>query len=567
MKENNNKPGVGIYCLAFVWAMACFAYFQFCYHYHFFYQEQNQLFVWSSDYLVTYLDKPGWLACMLGDFLTQFYYYLYAGPAILTISILLMGHYVRCGLQLADIKSSWIPYVATFALMTVEAFLSLHYDYRLCSIIAITGGASVFCVSTRILTATRMFIKKIDQLESGEETSKSHTLPHWVSVVSIIFTIPVCHWFFGSGIWTYAILVIIGCFSHIMMPGNYLRLGALVLTMFLLMLTKRMYFVDFKQLYTCPDFGKFVKPEYELEKTFAVDFEYYLGNYNKVVDIVEKEENPNQYMKFYYCLVMAQNKGLSDAVLRFPNNNLGTFDTVGPGTPPLTIKTIGELYWLLGDMTFAERATILANVSSPFSRNIRMVKRLAEINLVTGDINAAKKYLRILQKTWVWHRWADRIFAALGRHANKEERATIQPYFDKRPFINTQDTIRLNDNCYVIMKELVESNPANNIAINYMLCSDLLLKDMETFKHDYDAYYLKQKHVLYDPLYQQALMIYLAGTHAPASEWSKYIKRNDILQRFYQYNEQRGSTAFSDTYWYYFDKAQAPQLNNTTNTK
>lgn len=26
-----------------------------------------------------------------------------------------------------------------------------------------------------------------------------------------------------------------------------------------------------------------------------------------------------------------------------------------------------------------------------------------------------------------------------------------------------------------------------------MLCSDLLLKDMKTFKRDYDTYYLKQK--------------------------------------------------------------------------
>ena len=46
-----------------------------------------------------------------------------------------------------------------------------------------------------------------------------------------------------------------------------------------------------------------------------------------------------------------------------------------------------------------------------------------------------------------------------------------------------------------IMCELAESNPNNKIAIDYMLCSDLLLKDMETFKRDYDTYYLKLKNV------------------------------------------------------------------------
>ena len=84
---------------------------------------------------------------------------------------------------------------------------------------------------------------------------------------------------------------------------------------------------------------------------------------------------------------------------------------------------------------------------------------------------------------------------------------------------------------------------------------------METFKRDYDTYYLKQKNVSYERLYQEALMIYLAGTKAKPEEWAKYIKRRDILQRFYQYNEERGNQAFYDTYWYYFDKAEVPKLN------
>lgn len=112
---------------------------------------------------------------------------------------------------------------------------------------------------------------------------------------------------------------------------------------------------------------------------------------------------------------MAQNGYLPDNLLRFQNNNLGTFEKLGPDTPTLTIKTLNELYWVLGDMTFCERATMLANVCSPNNRNIRMVKRLAEINLVKGDYAATRKYLRILQKTFVWSRWANRAFSSLGR--------------------------------------------------------------------------------------------------------------------------------------------------------
>ena len=57
-----------------LWAVVCWCFFQFWYPYHFFYQEQNQIFLWSCDYLSTYFEKPGGLATLIGDFLTQVYY-------------------------------------------------------------------------------------------------------------------------------------------------------------------------------------------------------------------------------------------------------------------------------------------------------------------------------------------------------------------------------------------------------------------------------------------------------------------------------------------------------------
>ncbi len=74
-----------------LWAVAIWCFFQFWYPYHFFFQEQNQLFLWSQDYVSTYFEKPGGLALIVGDFLTQFYHYLYVGAVILTICIALAG--------------------------------------------------------------------------------------------------------------------------------------------------------------------------------------------------------------------------------------------------------------------------------------------------------------------------------------------------------------------------------------------------------------------------------------------------------------------------------------------
>jgi len=77
---------------------------------------------------------------------------------------------------------------------------------------------------------------------------------------------------------------------------------------------------------------------------------------------------------------------------------------------------------------------------------------------------------------------------------------------------------------------------------------------MDTFKMDYDTYCMRKGSPRYKKLYQEALMIYLAGTDAPQEDWDRYIVPGETMQRFESYSRRRGDRAFSDTYWYYFDK-------------
>ena len=431
-KQKTSQSNFVIYSLYVLGAIACFAFFQFCYPYHLFYQEQNQLFLMSWDYVTTYLDKPGWLACLAGDFLTQFYYFRYAGPIILTLCILLTGYNIRCAVEMADIKGRWVAHSVAFIVMILLICSSFHYDYRLSSILAVAGGASVFRVSTSLLISTRMFIKKIERRNEQGLFLNGSGIANWVSVISIFVSIFVCHWFFGYGVWVYGALTFAGCIANIMMAGTYYRLAALIIPFFLLMLTKRLYYCDFQTIYTYPGIGKLAKPQLDQERTLAVDCKYYFGNYNQVINMVEKDKNPNQYMKFYHDLIMAQFRSQPASLRKYPNKDIGTFETLKANPSLLTIHALNELYWALDDMTFCERAAMLGNIYSPNCRNIRMVKRLAEINLVRGNYAATRKYLRILQKTFVWKRWADRVYPSLDKHASDEEKARLQQYLDKR---------------------------------------------------------------------------------------------------------------------------------------
>ena len=83
MKIKNIAP----YIAVLITSLGIWSFFQFAYEYSFYYKEQNQLFLMSADYLATYFDRKAWAANMAGDFLTQLYYYTYAGAAILTAAI------------------------------------------------------------------------------------------------------------------------------------------------------------------------------------------------------------------------------------------------------------------------------------------------------------------------------------------------------------------------------------------------------------------------------------------------------------------------------------------------
>ena len=68
-----------------VLAIAIFAFFFWMYPYHLFHKEQMMLFLYSGEFLRGYFQEEAWLACLTGDFLTQFFYYIGGGPFILSV--------------------------------------------------------------------------------------------------------------------------------------------------------------------------------------------------------------------------------------------------------------------------------------------------------------------------------------------------------------------------------------------------------------------------------------------------------------------------------------------------
>lgn len=289
-------------------------------------------------------------------------------------------------------------------------------------------------------------------------------------------------------------------------------------------------------------------PETRFEKRLAIADAFYNRDFDKTRTLAMNVSDPDDFTAFYFYLASALRDSLPDNLLKYPVKSLGTLITIGEKTPLPVINMMNDLYFELGDMTYSERAAMMRNVFSPRNRNVRMMKRLAETNLVSGDTLAALKYLRLLRHTHAYSQWSRE--HTPGMTSAKVDAEIMR----RRASSNSKDNIRLGDNARNIILELLESNPGNTVALDYLLCTDLLLKDMDTFKMDYDTYCMQKGNPRYKDLYQQALMIYLAGTDAPQEEWERYIASPIQLQRFNQYSASRGNPAFADTYWYFFDK-------------
>ena len=234
----------------------------------------------------------------------------------------------------------------------------------------------------------------------------------------------------------------------------------------------------------------------------------------------------------------------------------GLFIPISPNSSYLSSLYANEVWFHLGDMTMAEHATILGMIFSPNHTGSRMVKRLAEINLINGDEEAAMKYLRILSNTRFYNQWAkDRI-------PGKESEAVRQWLKNKRAFIPQSDTIRISTTDVAkSLRLLLESNPDNGMARDYLLCLHLLAKNLPGFLEDYVGEAGKAP----KRLYAEALMIDLVRRQATGDEIRETIVDPSVVQDFKEYtrlhqqstgNPQALVGKYGKTYWFYYHFAQ-----------
>lgn len=508
-------------------ALVLFAYFFGGLPYHLFYREQTQLFMYTSYSLEAYFKYPGILACLAGDFLTQFFYYEGGGPVIVTLVLLVWGIVVY---------RLFFPYMGKWALLLAavavvwETARQSGVEYPLSATLALIGGGGCSLLIRRLMQ------------RFGERTF----------VVKLLALVAVAgsYMLFGYG-----------CFLTAVFLFNKRQLLLSCLLLFEAAIAPiyghRSCLLTWKQAYTYPSTTWFNRPDFHLERMLAVDSEYYFGRINKVEGDLSVIKTKHLLPTYYYNLLNGH-KGVLPLQLMnvWQPGSKGLFLPVIPTSDYMEIYAANEVWFELGDMTMAEHAALLGMIFSPRHAGARAIKRLAEINLVNGDDAAAMKYLRMLGKTLCYREWATK------RLPGKQTERVRKWLEEKKRVLPRRDTLRRASDIRLSLRCLLSANRKNVMACDYLLCYDLLSKRIGDFFTDFREFYGERPLCR---LYAEGLLIYLAGSGQSPESVRQWKIPLQVCAEFSDYSKvyerSRGDGTFLEskygkTYWFYFHYAR-----------
>lgn len=553
------------------------SFFLFVYPYHLFLQEQMQLFVFASDYFLSYFQKPAWLACYLGDFFTQFFYFRGGGAVVLGLFFVLdylLLHIVFVRMRfhgnrplfvLLVLVSEWFLYTGSFyRLACTTGFVIAVAFFLLYSCISKSKWSVVvgllFALLIYPLVGYQQFTFIVLVIFYEIRNRKFNHWFYWLLLVTAGLLFPV----FSRD---YYLLTISQAFLY---PGteimNFLPLFSLVIGMVYLLFRKDIpsfrwmrneSFVLFSIISFCTALT-FTHADTRNEELFALDSEAYFGNWDRVLDLAEKTDRKDPVISYFTNLALSHRGELPDRLMEFyqPFTD-GLLLHAVPGKSFHEIRYSGEAYFYLGDMNMAQHATMLGMIASPYHRSSRFVRRLAEINLINGDSTATVKYLKLLEATLFHKKWAQK------RRKWLEEEVALPWVKTMRSHIPTYDTLRTSDDGLASLTLLVASNPENRAALDYLLCYHLLNKDIRSFKSVYDSYRLGNEDLL-PKVYAEALLIALAAEKSSPKDLENYHIPATLTADFIAYTKAYESKTdlhlleknYQTSYWFYYHFAQ-----------
>ena len=251
-------------------------------------------------------------------------------------------------------------------------------------------------------------------------------------------------------------------------------------------------------------------------------------------------EEPNRYSDFYWNLCNAREGRLPDELLngRWGMSSKGLFLSTGRSDPSFSMMYFTDALLEIGDVSQATDCALLAMTVTPGHYSTRMLRRLAEISVVTGDYAVASKYLDILSRTRNHRKWADDMLKCI------EADSIPDLYLIWRTRTAPSDHFFAQGDIRSSLSIIAQESPYNKVAIDYLLCSYLLDKNVNSFIGLYDRFYLGTLDQLVNvpEIYQEALLINVNSNESLRETVEKYHISQRVVEKFMHLMEARATS-------------------------
>ncbi len=557
-------PDTGIAICLFI-AMAAVILFAAPYRIGF--KEQIGIFYWADDRLSWYLSNPAVAASIAGDWLTQFYYNNTMGVLItvLLLDLLWLGIIRLSRLVRGDNHSVTVSILPVL----VAGSLIVWPNYPVSSLVGLIISVWMACLV-------------------GDIRNRVGRL------VTIILLIPLLFVLAGGNVLVFAL----ACLMHKKGKKRY-DVNAVVLGLLIVLVLAAFYRLTPKQALLYPISTGFIIPSAPvlmllpasivicllashfrhkvapamiaaacsavvlstiyndvLEFSVKVGTLAYKSEWGEVRELAS-DNLDTQYGLFYRNLSYAREGSLPDALLKCDQGLLsdGLFLSTSVNDPYLSKFYFTDALLEMGDVSRATDCALFAQTVSPGYYSTRMLRRLSEISVITGDYPVASKYLYILSKTRFHSDWAANMMDCIEKDSIPSQYLVLRARTSEHDrFFDLGD---IHSSLYLISTD----NPRNRCAIDYLMCSSLLEKDMTNFRHLFDKFWLGGLERLYKvpELYQEALLVDVDSEESLRQTVNKYHISDKVLKEFLNFMEIKSKNLSAlkahkelhDTYWYY----------------
>lgn len=563
----------------FLGAAACL-YWGLYYPHHLHYQEQLQLFLLTPEYWAGKIAHPGGVAEYVAEFLTQFFYFAWAGASIIAVLLMILQK------QLHDLGKSpgtsgiwfpisfipslllWIflcdenallslPVSMILSLTALQVYRRIKHPYRQVAYALLAMPLLYWIAGGAYL----LFVCGIIPYRRGNKP------PYWLARSLAYLLLGILYPILAQGWAQYPLSRLFLGIDYYRFPTIFpgIMIATICVTAILLWIAGLLPDISKRRslwrialcLLIAAGGGSWIYAVSDSEKEEVMRYDYLarMRQWGEIIRTAERKEPKAPISVACLNLALAKTGQLGDRMFHFYQN--GTEGLIASFQRDFMVPlSTNEVFYHLGMINSSQRYTFEAMEAIPdFKKSGRAYVRLVETNLINGEYAVATKYLQALRQTLFYRRWANQVTAYL----YDEEKINSHPEWGwLRKARYTEDFLFSETEMDSMLGLLLRHNPKNRMAFEYLLAHALLRKDLERFMR----YYPLGKELGYDhiPLSFQEALIFVwtqENSSFQGLPWSISRSVLDGVSEFARiYTTQPDAESllrpkYEKTFWYY----------------